>query len=81
MCMSTRYPSPLDVEDDPRRWSGGIGQSGRVLDRSLVFDGGGGLPIHAMKARAQFLDESSCSLRRLPVVATGMVNEFVTRHR
>ena len=50
---------PLDVEDDPRRWLvGGVDQSGRVLELVvLVFDGDGELLIHAMKARAQFLDE------------------------
>ena len=50
---------PLDDEDDPRRWLVvGIDQSGRVLELVvLVFDGGGELLIHAMKARAQFLDE------------------------
>ena len=36
----------------------GIDQSGLVLELVvLVFDGGGELLIHAMKARAQFLDE------------------------
>ena len=50
---------PLDVEDDPRRWLVvGIDQSVRVLELVvLVFDGGGELLIHAMKARPQFLDE------------------------
>ena len=50
---------PLDDEDDPRRWLVvGIDQSGRVLEMVvLVFDGGGELLIHAMKARPQFLDE------------------------
>ena len=50
---------PLDDEDDPRRWLVvGIDQSGRVLDTVVrVIDGGGELLIHAMKARAQFLDE------------------------
>ena len=50
---------PLDVEDDPRHWlEVGIDQSERVLELVvLVFDGGGELLIHAMKARAQFLDE------------------------
>ena len=50
---------PLDDEDDPRRWLVvGIDQSGRVLELVvLVFDGGGELLIHAMKARPQFLDE------------------------
>lgn len=50
---------PLDDEDDPRRWLVvGIDQSGRVLELVvLVFDGGAELLIHAMKARAQFLDE------------------------
>ena len=49
----------LDDEDDPRRWLAvGIDQSGRVLELVLlVFDGGGELLIHAMKARPQFLDE------------------------
>ena len=43
---------PLDDEDDPRRWLVvGIDQSGRVLEMVvLVFDGGGELLIHAMKA-------------------------------
>ncbi|EJN51358.1 putative toxin-antitoxin system, toxin component [Actinomyces sp. ICM58] len=36
----------------------GIDQSGRVLEMVvLVFDSGGELLIHAMKARPQFLDE------------------------
>lgn len=36
----------------------GIGRSGRVLKLVvLFFDGGGELLIHAMKVRAQFLDE------------------------
>ena len=36
----------------------GIDQSGRFLEMVvLVFDGGGELLIHAMKARPQFLDE------------------------
>lgn len=50
---------PLVDEDDLRRWIVvGIDQSGRVLELVvLVFDGGGELLIHAMKARAQFLDE------------------------
>lgn len=50
---------PLDDEDDPRRWLVvGIDQSGGVLELVvLVFDGGGELLIHAMKARPQFLDE------------------------
>lgn len=50
---------PLDDEDDPRRWLVvGIDQSGRVLELVvLVSDGGGELLIHAIKARAQFLDE------------------------
>jgi hypothetical protein len=50
---------PLDDKDDPRRWLVvGINQSGRVLELVvLVFDGGGELFIHAMKARAQFPDE------------------------
>lgn len=50
---------PLDDEDDPRRWLVvGIDQSGRVLELVvLVFDGGGELLIHAMKARPQFLNE------------------------
>ena len=53
---------PLDDEDDPRRWLVvGIDQSGRVLELvMLVFDGGGELLIHAMKVRAQFLDELVC---------------------
>lgn len=50
---------PLDDEDDPRRWLVAvIDQSGLVLELVvLVFDGGGELLIHAMKARPQFLDE------------------------
>lgn len=50
---------PLDDEDDPRRWLVvGIDQSERVLELVvLVFDGGGELLIHVMKARARFLDE------------------------
>lgn len=50
---------PLDDEDDPRRWLVvGIDQSERDLELVvLVFDGGGELLIHAMKARPQFLDE------------------------
>ena len=36
----------------------GIDQSGRVLEMVvLIFDGGGELLIHAMKARPQFLEE------------------------
>ena len=52
-------PRPLDDEDDPRRWLVvGVGRSGRVLEMVvLVFDDGGELLIHAMKARPQFLDE------------------------
>lgn len=50
---------PLDDENDPKRWLVvGIDQSGRVLEMVvLVFDGGGELLNHAMKARPQFLDE------------------------
>ena len=50
---------PLGDKDDLRRWLVvGIDQSGRVRElRVLVFEGGGELLIHAMKARAQFLDE------------------------
>lgn len=42
-----------------RRWLVvGVDQSGRVLEMVvLVFDDGGELLIHAMKARPQFLDE------------------------
>ena len=49
---------PLDDEDDPRRWLVvGIDQSGRVLEMVvLIFDSGGELLIHAMKARPQFLE-------------------------
>lgn len=50
---------PLDDEDDPRRWLVvGIDQSGRILEMVvLIFDSGGELLIHAMKARPQFLEE------------------------
>ena len=50
---------PLDDEDDPRQWLVvGIDQSGRVLEMVvLIFDSGGELLIHAMKARPQFLEE------------------------
>lgn len=50
---------PLDDENDPKRWLVvGIDQSGCVLELVvLVFDGGGELLIHAVKARPQFLDE------------------------
>jgi len=50
---------PLDDENDPGRWLVvGIDQSGRVLEMVvLIFDSGGELLIHAMKARPQFLEE------------------------
>ena len=49
----------LDDEDDPRRWLVvGVDQSGRVLEMVvLLFDDGGELLIHAMKARPQFFDD------------------------
>ena len=59
MYMHLLNSHPLDDEDDLRRWLVvGIDQSGRVLELVVfVFDGGGELLIHAMTARAQFLDE------------------------
>ena len=50
---------PLDDEDDPRRWLMiGADRSGRLLELVvLIFDDGYELVIHAMKARAQYLDE------------------------
>lgn len=50
---------PLDDENDPGRWLVvGIDQSGRVQEMVvLIFDSGGELLIHAMKARPQFLEE------------------------
>ncbi|PHP53580.1 toxin [Actinomyces ruminis] len=50
---------PLDDEDDPRRWLMiGADRSGRLLELVvLIFDDGYELLIHAMKARAQYLDE------------------------
>ena len=42
----------------------------------LVFDGGGELLIHAMKARTQFLDELVQLAGGYPSWPRGMVNEF-----
>lgn len=62
MRSSLRHPTssvpwPLDGEQDPRRWLFiGVDDSGGALELVLlVFDGGSGLIIHAVKARAQFL--------------------------
>lgn len=54
----TGVPSPLDDEDDPRRWLRlGFDDVGRVLELViLAFDSGAELVIHAMKARAQYVD-------------------------
>ncbi|GAA4724574.1 hypothetical protein APR04_003592 [Promicromonospora umidemergens] len=52
------YRAALDDEDDPRRWLLlGFDDAGRMLELViLVFDSGEALVIHAMKARAQYLD-------------------------
>ncbi|WP_240666214.1 hypothetical protein [Oerskovia turbata] len=51
-------PGPLDDEDDLRRWLLlGFDDGGRILEIViLVFDSGEEMVIHAMKARAQYLD-------------------------
>jgi hypothetical protein len=53
------HSRPLDDEDDPRRWLMiGTDPAGRLLELvSLIYDDGYELVIHAMKARAQYLDE------------------------
>ncbi|MGL5866996.1 MAG: toxin [Dermatophilaceae bacterium] len=53
------HSRPLDDEDDPRRWLMiGTDPAGRLLEIvALVYDDGYELVIHAMKARAQYLDE------------------------
>lgn len=53
------HSRPLDDEDDPRRWlMVGADPAGRLLELvALIYDDGYELIIHAMKARAQFLDE------------------------
>lgn len=52
------YRSPLDDEDDPRRWLLlGFDDAGRPLELIvLIFDSGEELLIHAMKARPQYVD-------------------------
>lgn len=52
------FRAPLDDEDDPRRWLLlGFDDGGRILEIViLVFDSGEEMVIHAMKARAQYLD-------------------------
>lgn len=53
------YSRALDDEDDPRRWLMiGTDPAGRLLELvALIFDDGHELLIHAMKARAQYLEE------------------------
>lgn len=53
------HSRPLDDEDDPRRWLMlGTDHAGRLLELvALIYDDGYELIIHAMKARAQYLDE------------------------
>lgn len=53
------HSRPLDDEDDPRRWlMVGADPAGRLIELvALIYDDGYELIIHAMKARAQFLDE------------------------
>lgn len=47
------FRAPLDDEDDLRRWLLlGFDDGGRIL----VFDSGEEMVIHAIKARAQYLD-------------------------
>ena len=54
----------------------GIDQSGRVLELVvLVFDGGGELLIHAVKAHPQFLDELVQLAGGYPLWPWGMVCE------
>lgn len=50
---------PLDDEDDPRRWLMiGTDQAGRLLEIvTLIYDDGYELIIHAMKARAKYLED------------------------
>ena len=52
------YRSPLDDEDDPRRWFLlGFDDTGRLLELVvLVFDSSDQVVIHAMKARPQYFD-------------------------
>ncbi|MEG3615488.1 toxin [Isoptericola haloaureus] len=50
------FRSPLDDEDDPRRWLL-LDDTGRLLELVLLrFDSGDELVIHAMKARPQYVD-------------------------
>ncbi|KQY74148.1 MULTISPECIES: hypothetical protein [Microbacterium] len=53
------HSRPLDDEDDPRRWLMiAADPSGRLLELVvLIYDDSYELIIHAMKARAQYLDE------------------------
>lgn len=53
------HSRPLDDEDDPRRWLKiAADPSGRLLELVvLIYDDSYELIIHAMKARAQYLDE------------------------
>lgn len=53
------HARPLDDEDNPRRWLMiGADPAGRLLELvALIYDDGYELIIHAMKARAQYLDE------------------------
>jgi len=53
------HSRPLDDEDDPRRWLMiGTDPAGRLLELvALIYDDGYELVIHAMKARAQYLEE------------------------
>ncbi|MDQ2852192.1 MAG: toxin [Actinomycetota bacterium] len=50
---------PLDEDDDPRRWLMiATDPAGRLLEIiTLIYDDGGELIIHAMKARTQYLNE------------------------
>ncbi len=50
--------SPLDDEDDPRRWLLiGTDPGGRLIELvALIYDDGYELIIHAMKARSRYLD-------------------------
>lgn len=53
------HSRPLDDEEDPRRWLMiGTDPAGRLLELvTLIYDDSYELIIHAMKARAQYLDE------------------------
>ncbi|MGO1538469.1 MAG: toxin [Leucobacter sp.] len=53
------HSRPLDDDDDPRRWlMVGSDPAGRLLELvTLVYDDGYELIIHAMKVRAQYLDQ------------------------